>query len=892
MRSGKISTGLFSAELINIGGEPCMISVATDITELKQAEEALANEAIRRRILIEQSRDGIVILDQNGKVYEANRRFAEMLGYSSEEVLQLYVWDWDTQWTREQLLDMLRSVSEAGDHFETYHQRKDGTIYDVEISTNGATFAGQKLVFCVCRDITERKKIEERNQAIIKTALDGFWLSNLEGKLLEVNDSYCKMVGYTREELLEMYIKDIEAIENPEETGQHIKRIMEQGYDRFETQHKCKDGKIIDVEVSVNYLNIGEGQLFVFVRDITGRKRAEQALRESEEKFSKAFRSSPDAIAITTLKDGRFIEVNDSYTRITGYPREEVIGHSTTEFGVWAKAEERDKILRMLKEQGRVQNEEVHLYMKSGEISTGLFSAELINIGGEPCMISVATDITEHKRADEALRESQEFTSSLLEKAPNPIVVIHPDTSIKYVNPAFEELTGFTLAETIGMKTPHPWWPEEAREEMSASLSSALAKGGIRREMIYQKKNGERFCVELNAVSIMQNGVLKYFLVNWFDITENKRAEEALRESEEFSTSLLENAPNPITVINPDTSVRYVNPAFEKLTGFSLAEIAGIEAPYPWWPEDRWQQRTSGLKGFMAGGNKITEQTVLNKSGETLTVELNMVRVMHNGIFKYYLAHWNDITEQRQAEEALKESEEKYRDLLDNTNDLIQSVTPDGHFRYVNNGWRRALGYDENEISNLKVFDILYPDCLQHYVKLFQKMKSGEDIGRINTTFVSKNGNKIIVEGNVTGKFVNGELIYTRGIFRDITQNKYLEEQMFRLSSAVSMSTDCIVITDFDAKVIDVNQKTLEMYGADNKEELLGKHFLELIVPAEREMVNIDVKEIIDKGYLECREYKIISKQGHEFPVQMSTSLVRDADGKPMGMVRVGREIS
>jgi two-component system NtrC family sensor kinase len=115
---------------------------------------------------------------------------------------------------------------------------------------------------------------------------------------------------------------------------------------------------------------------------------------------------------------------------------------------------------------------------------------------------------------------------------------------------------------------------------------------------------------------------------------------------------------------------------------------------------------------------------------------------------------------------------------------------------------------------------------------------------------------------------------------------------MFRLSSAVSMSTDCIVITDFDAKIIDVNQKTLEMYGADSKEELVGKHFLELIIPAEREMVNTDVKEIIEKGYLECREYKIISKQGREFPTQMSTSLVRDADGKPMGMVRVGRELS
>jgi len=140
------------------------VHIAHDITERKRMEEALVDEATRRRILVEQSRDGIVILDQNGKVYEANQRFAEMLGYSPEETAQLHVWDWDTQWTREQLLEMLQSVDATGDHFQTYHRRKDGTVYDVEISTNGAVYAGQKLVFCVCRDITERKRAEEELQ--------------------------------------------------------------------------------------------------------------------------------------------------------------------------------------------------------------------------------------------------------------------------------------------------------------------------------------------------------------------------------------------------------------------------------------------------------------------------------------------------------------------------------------------------------------------------------------------------------------------------------------------------------------------------------------------------------------------------------------------------------
>jgi PAS domain S-box-containing protein len=140
--------------------------ISRHIKKFRQTERALEDEATRRRILFEQSRDGIVVLDQNGKVYEANQRFSDMLGYSAEETLHLYVWDWDTQWTREELMEQISIIGSSGDHFRTRHRRKDGTCYDVEISTNGAVYAGQKLVFCICRDITERKKAEEEKEKL------------------------------------------------------------------------------------------------------------------------------------------------------------------------------------------------------------------------------------------------------------------------------------------------------------------------------------------------------------------------------------------------------------------------------------------------------------------------------------------------------------------------------------------------------------------------------------------------------------------------------------------------------------------------------------------------------------------------------------------------------
>ena len=129
--------------------------------KLEAAEERLKEETALWRLLLEQSRDGIVILDENGGVFEANRQFAEMLGCSLDEVYFLHVWDWDGQFPREQIQEMLKDVDESGARFETRHKRRDGTIIDVELSNNGLVYKGRKLILCLCRDVTERKKMEE-----------------------------------------------------------------------------------------------------------------------------------------------------------------------------------------------------------------------------------------------------------------------------------------------------------------------------------------------------------------------------------------------------------------------------------------------------------------------------------------------------------------------------------------------------------------------------------------------------------------------------------------------------------------------------------------------------------------------------------------------------------
>lgn len=136
--------------------------------ELEKTDMLLKDEINWRRLLVEESRDAIVVLDQNAKVYEANNRFADMLGYSKEEVYRLHAWDWDAHLKKEQILELAKTVDEAGHHFETQHRHKDGRLIDVELSNNGAVYRGKKLIFCICRDITGRKKAEKEREELIK----------------------------------------------------------------------------------------------------------------------------------------------------------------------------------------------------------------------------------------------------------------------------------------------------------------------------------------------------------------------------------------------------------------------------------------------------------------------------------------------------------------------------------------------------------------------------------------------------------------------------------------------------------------------------------------------------------------------------------------------------
>jgi diguanylate cyclase (GGDEF)-like protein/PAS domain S-box-containing protein len=272
--------------------------------ERRQVEEALrASEARsklvqretesllrRNQILMKTAIDGIHVLDIDGNVVEANDAFCRLLGYTQEEVVGLNVADWDRTWSAEELLQRTRKFAQDGASatFETRHCRKDGMLFDVEISSTGVEIDGQHYLFCSSRDITERRQIQRetemllrRYQTLMKTALDGFRVMDIQGNVVEANDAFCRMLGYTQEEVTRLNIADWDAQWSKEELLERLRGFIGKKGATFETVQRRKDGTLINVEVSTTGVEIdGENYFFAASRDITGRKLAEQQVHQ------------------------------------------------------------------------------------------------------------------------------------------------------------------------------------------------------------------------------------------------------------------------------------------------------------------------------------------------------------------------------------------------------------------------------------------------------------------------------------------------------------------------------------------------------------------------------------------------------------------------------------
>ncbi|MBI3131162.1 MAG: PAS domain S-box protein [Acidobacteria bacterium] len=274
----------------------------------------------------------------------------------------------------------------------------------------------------------EIRSKEARYQAAVNASLDGFWLTDLEGRLLDVNEAYCRTSGYTRDELLAMRIPELEARESAAETAAHIQRVMAEGSDIFETVHRKASGDIWPVEILVTYSPVDGGRFLVFLRDITVRKSAEEALLTSEHRFRLLFSEAPVGHALNRLEDGWFVSVNPAFAAITGYPLEELNALSYWDLTPQAFEAQEALQLASLKSKGRYGPYEKEYIRKDGSRVPVLLNGSLIrDADGTPLILSVVLDITENVRSR---RVKDDFVSLVSHELRTPLTSIRGGVSL------------------------------------------------------------------------------------------------------------------------------------------------------------------------------------------------------------------------------------------------------------------------------------------------------------------------------------------------------------------------------------------------------------------------------------------------------------------------------
>jgi PAS domain S-box-containing protein len=407
-KSGETLPVEITASYLTYEEEEYHCTFIRDISERKKHEKALSQEVNWRRSLMDGSRDGIVALDMEGRVFEANPAYAQMLGYTRKELQNIHIWDVDKNFSRDELLSFINSSTNKGKLIEVKQCRKDGTVIDVEINPGFIEFDDRKLDLCICRDITQRKKAEQEFKLAslsLENSSDAIFWKEKDGKLCYVNKSACELLDYSKEELLSMSVSDICPDATKEAWGEYWKKLKRDTIFHEELELRTRNGKICPVEVTANYMNY-EGKEFEFasMRDLTERKKYEKALVDEIKGRRNLMEQSKEGIVIL-YEDGSVFESNQSYARMLGYSIEEM---QTMGVWDWDVVYSKDQLLKM---QENLDSKGIFLETKQrrkdGTIIDVEINANAVEFADRKLSLCICRDITERKKSENAMIEAK-----------------------------------------------------------------------------------------------------------------------------------------------------------------------------------------------------------------------------------------------------------------------------------------------------------------------------------------------------------------------------------------------------------------------------------------------------------------------------------------------------
>ncbi len=514
-------------------------AAARDITEHIKSEETLKKQAGLINSLLDSTPDLIFYKDNDGVYIGCNPSFAEFAGRKREDIIGKT----DYELFSKEVADFFRyndkemlkqKKSRNNEEWITYPDGRKILIdtlktpyYDINESTIG--------VLGISRDITKRKVIEEElrqseeNFRIFFNSIDDFlFVLDEEGKINSVNETVTKRLGYSESELAGNSVLFVHPENRREEAGKTVMGMLEGTVDFCPVPLQTKTGELIQVETRVypGQWN-GKPALFGVTKDIT-------RIKQSEERFSKAFQAGTALMAISEMETGRFIDVNDEFLRVTGYKKEEIIGKSSLERNLFFDPNDRERILKSVKESGTAKNLEVKIRMASGDIRIGLFSVSQIEIGNTACWLTTMVDITDRKNIEEELKLRESYLSTILENQPGLIWLKDSESSFLAANTAFAKSCGIGDPKLLKGKNDFDIWPKELAEKYRADDFEVMASGNskIVEEIIFDKGDAKWFETFKSPISDV-NGKIIGTTGYSRDISLRKKMEIELKHSEE-----------------------------------------------------------------------------------------------------------------------------------------------------------------------------------------------------------------------------------------------------------------------------------------------------------------------------------------------------------------------
>lgn len=625
----------------------------------------------------------------------------------------------------------------------------------------------------------------------------------------------------------------------------------------------------------------------------TGMLSGPAALQTDEDLLATVVRTSPIGIVLSTLEEGRILEVNASLLRMVGYARDEIVGKSAVALGLWADPARRGQMIAALQARRPVDDFETTIRTKSGAARQFMASAELVDIDGLTRVLLQVSDITAQRRAEAAQEAAEARFRALVEQIPAVTYTeeLGDTSSYSYVSPQVESLLGYPVVEILGdrqlfSRRIHP----DDRDLVQAEGERTTATGEpFRMEYRWQARDGRWRRLRDEAVLVRDaSGNPLHWQGVLLDVTDQREAEAALRQSERRGRAFMESALDCVIAMDQEGVVTEFNPAAERTFGYSRDEAIGRSLADLIVPPDLREAHWQGLRRFHETGNgtllgKRIEISAVRADGSVFPVELAITTVSEPG-GDSFLGYVRDISSRIEIETALRINQERFRALVQNSYDVIIVLDPDGRRHYVSPSIERVLGYSPEELVGGSALDLLHPDDVPVLREAIASCSRGvSQTPPLELRFRHRDGDWRHFETIGTNLLhepgVNGVVFNSRCITARKATEAALRESEGRFRSIFEGAGNGMALVDADGTLQVANPALAELLGY-RPDELIGMTSAAITYPEDNAEQD-QVRRRLWAGEIDSYqvEKRYVRKDGDVLWGLLNTTAIRDARG-------------